>query len=63
MLLIQLTDQSNFVTVTVLLDAAKVPSHLMPYLSIFQASLFCLGVTRPDGTTLTHEEVVNQLNE
>lgn len=55
--------KSNFVTISVLLDAANLPSHLMPYMAILQPSLFSLGVRRADGTVLSHEEVVNQLND
>lgn len=35
----------------------------MPYMALLQSCLFNLGVKRPDGTELTHEEVINQLNE
>ncbi|ORY30613.1 cytoplasm protein, partial [Naematelia encephala] len=55
--------QSNFISVAVLFDTKKVPAHLMAYLSILQSSLFSLPLKRPDGTTLTHEEVVDQLND
>jgi Zn-dependent M16 (insulinase) family peptidase len=55
--------QSNFVTVTALFDTAKVPSHLKPYMSILHNALFTLGVKRADGTVLSHEQVVDQLNE
>ncbi len=33
------------------------------YISILQSALFSVGVKRADGTVLSHEEVVNQLNE
>lgn len=55
--------KSNFVTIQLLLDTASLPKELMPYMALFQPSLFNLGVRRADGTVLSHEEVVNQLNE
>lgn len=55
--------KSNFVTIQVLIDSASLPKELMPYMALFQPSLFNLGVKRADGRVLTHEEVVNQLNE
>lgn len=35
----------------------------LSYMALLQACLFNLGVKRPDGTELTHEEVINQLND
>lgn len=49
--------------VGVIFDTAKLPKDLMPYMALLQSCLFNLGVKRPDGTELTHEEVINQLNE
>lgn len=54
---------SNFVTINVLFDAARLPSHLMPYMGLFQGTLFQSDVKRADGTTMSHEEVVNAINE
>ncbi|KAK8858824.1 hypothetical protein IAR55_003054 [Kwoniella newhampshirensis] len=55
--------KSNFVVVNALFDTINLPMHLRPYLTIFQNALFSLGIKRADGTELSHEEVVNQLND
>ncbi len=55
--------KSNFVCIGALFDTAKLPQELMPYMALLQVCLFNLGIKRPDGTELTHEEVINQLNE
>lgn len=54
---------SNFVTINVLLDAARIPSHLMPYIGVFQGTLFQSDVKRADGTELNFTEVVDAINE
>lgn len=53
---------SNFVIVRATFDAAQLPADLMPYLKLFEASLFSLPIQRPDGL-ISHEDVVNQLTE
>ncbi|WWC71010.1 uncharacterized protein I206_104963 [Kwoniella pini CBS 10737] len=55
--------KSNFVVVTALFDTFGLPTHLAPYLNLFTSALFSLGVKRADGTVLSHEEAVNQLND
>ncbi|BEI83257.1 hypothetical protein CcaverHIS002_0311250 [Cutaneotrichosporon cavernicola] len=55
--------KSNFVSVGVLFDTAKLPQELMPYMALLQVCLFNLGIKRPDGTELNYEEVINQLND
>ncbi|WWC62849.1 uncharacterized protein I303_105447 [Kwoniella dejecticola CBS 10117] len=55
--------KSNFVVVTALFDTFGLPTHLAPYLNLFTSALFSLGVKRAEGTVLSHEEVVNQLND
>ncbi|WWC88419.1 uncharacterized protein L201_003330 [Kwoniella dendrophila CBS 6074] len=55
--------KSNFVVVTALFDTFGLPSHLAPYINLLTNALFSLGVKRADGTVLSHEEVVNQLND
>ncbi|TYJ56451.1 hypothetical protein B9479_002854 [Cryptococcus floricola] len=55
--------ESNFVTVMALFDTINLPIHLKPYLALFQNALFSLGVKRADGTVLSHEQVVNQLDD
>lgn len=54
---------SHFVTINVLLDAARIPAHLMPYMNVYQGTLFQSDVKRADGTEMGHEEVVNAINE
>ncbi|KAG8972287.1 hypothetical protein FRB90_010263, partial [Tulasnella sp. 427] len=39
-----------------------VPPQLLPHLKVYLNSFFSLPVTRSDGTKLTHEEVVKQLD-
>ncbi|GFZ50626.1 hypothetical protein JCM24511_08384 [Saitozyma sp. JCM 24511] len=55
--------KSNFVTVSALFDTINVPPHLKPYFSILQTAIFASGVKRADGTILSHEQVVDQLND
>ncbi|OCF37287.1 cytoplasmic protein [Kwoniella heveanensis BCC8398] len=55
--------KSNFVVVTALFDAIDIPKHLAPYFTLFTASIFSLGVKRADGTILSYEEAVDQLND
>ncbi|OXG18692.1 cytoplasmic protein [Cryptococcus neoformans Tu401-1] len=55
--------KSNFVVVVALFDTIDVPIHLKPYLTIFQSALFSLGVKRADGTVLSHEQTVNELED
>ncbi|KAJ9111193.1 hypothetical protein QFC20_002687 [Naganishia adeliensis] len=54
--------QSNFITIRAIIDTTVLPSELMPYVKIYEASLFALAVERPDGL-LNHEEVVKQLTD
>nr|XP_019045357.1 cytoplasmic protein [Kwoniella bestiolae CBS 10118]OCF24287.1 cytoplasmic protein [Kwoniella bestiolae CBS 10118] len=55
--------KSNFIIVTALFDTFGLPTHLAPYINLLISSIFSLGVKRADGTQLSHEEVVNQLND
>ncbi|KAG8934409.1 hypothetical protein FRC02_010043 [Tulasnella sp. 418] len=55
--------QSSFVTISAYLSTAEIPERLRPYLSAYLSSFYSLPVTRSDGTKLTHEEVVNQLDD
>ncbi|KAG8964007.1 hypothetical protein FRC03_002291 [Tulasnella sp. 419] len=55
--------QSLFVTVSAYLSTAEVPERLRPYLSVYLWSIYSLPMTRSDGTKLTHEEVVKQLDD
>ncbi|WVR06565.1 hypothetical protein IAU60_003596 [Kwoniella sp. DSM 27419] len=54
---------SNFVNITAIFDTINIPRELAPYFTLFQNALFSLGVKRGNGTELSHEEVVNQLND
>ncbi|EIW67501.1 hypothetical protein TREMEDRAFT_33585 [Tremella mesenterica DSM 1558] len=54
---------SNFVHVSVLFDTIHLKAELRPYMSIFQNALFRLGVKKPDGSELSYEQVVDQLND
>ncbi|WRT68029.1 uncharacterized protein IL334_005004 [Kwoniella shivajii] len=55
--------KSNFVNITALFDTFGLPQHLSPYLTLLTNAIFSLGVKRADGAELSHEEVVNQLND
>ncbi|OCF75418.1 cytoplasmic protein [Kwoniella mangroviensis CBS 8886] len=55
--------KSNFVIVSALFDTFGLPTHLAPYLNLLISSIFSLGVNRADGTQLSHEQVVDQLND
>ncbi|KAJ9110677.1 hypothetical protein QFC19_001506 [Naganishia cerealis] len=54
--------QSNFINIRAIIDTTKLSAELMPYVKIYEASLFALAVQRPDGL-LNHEEVVKQLTD
>ncbi|KAJ9101136.1 hypothetical protein QFC21_003354 [Naganishia friedmannii] len=54
--------QSNFINIRAIIDTTKLSPELMPYVKIYEASLFALAVQRPDGL-LDHEEVVKQLTD
>ncbi|KAG8691866.1 hypothetical protein FRC11_007225 [Ceratobasidium sp. 423] len=55
--------QSDFVTVSAYLSTASLPDHLRPYISLYLSSFFALPVTRPDGSKISHEDLVKQLDE
>ncbi|KAK7694817.1 hypothetical protein QCA50_002005 [Cerrena zonata] len=54
--------QSDFVSVTAYLSLKSLPDHLRPYMSVYLASFFSLPVKRLSGEQLSHEEVVNRLD-
>ncbi|TCD61425.1 hypothetical protein EIP91_008439 [Steccherinum ochraceum] len=54
--------QSDFVSVHAYFSLAKLPDRLRPHISTYLGALFSLPVTRSNGQRLTHEEVVNQLD-
>ncbi|PWN49324.1 hypothetical protein IE53DRAFT_388475 [Violaceomyces palustris] len=56
---------SSFVTISLLISTANLPSHLRSHLNLYLSVLFSLPVTRLDGSgqKLTYEEVVKSLDE
>ncbi|KAG8742736.1 hypothetical protein FRC12_015287 [Ceratobasidium sp. 428] len=55
--------QSDFVTISAWISTIALPPHLRPYATLYLGSFFALPITRPDGTKLSHEDVVKQLDE
>ncbi|KAI0307721.1 Metalloenzyme, LuxS/M16 peptidase-like protein [Multifurca ochricompacta] len=55
--------KSDFVSVHAYLSLAKLPSHLRPYIQPYLSSFFSLPVKRQSGERLSHEEVVDQLDD
>ncbi|KAH9973401.1 hypothetical protein BJV77DRAFT_1056481, partial [Russula vinacea] len=55
--------QSEFVSVHAYLSLARLPSHLRPFIQPYIGSFFSLPVKRRSGERLSHEEVVDQLDE
>jgi Zn-dependent M16 (insulinase) family peptidase len=54
---------SNFLTVTLHLFPTRLPKHLQRLLSVYTSSFFSLPIKRADGTELSFEDVVRQLDE
>ncbi|CAG8543440.1 8472_t:CDS:10 [Ambispora gerdemannii] len=55
--------QSAFIKVSIYISTAALPPDLRPYLEIYLDSFYSLPLIRPDGTRLTYEEVIKELNE
>ncbi|CUA75460.1 putative protein C3H1,02c [Schizosaccharomyces pombe 972h-] [Rhizoctonia solani] len=55
--------QPDFVSVSAHLSTKSLPDHLRPYISLYLASFFALPVTRPDGTHISHEDMVKKLDD
>jgi len=55
--------KSDFVSVHAYLSLSKLPSHLRPYIQAYLNSFFSLPVKRQSGERLSHEEVVDQLDD
>ncbi|KAH7911953.1 Metalloenzyme, LuxS/M16 peptidase-like protein [Hygrophoropsis aurantiaca] len=55
--------KSDFVAVHAFLSLAKLPNRLRPYLSTYLSAFFSLPVVRESGERLTHEQVINQLDD
>ena len=54
---------SQFVLISAVLSTEAVPTELRPYLTLYLAMLFSLPVQRADGTRLSYEQVVQQLED
>ncbi|TFK77013.1 hypothetical protein BDN72DRAFT_830184 [Pluteus cervinus] len=54
--------ESKFVTIHAYLSLAKLPDRLRPLISAYLSSFFSLPVKRQSGERLSHEEVVDQLD-
>lgn len=54
--------QSDFVTISAYFSLADIPDELRPHVFIYLSSFFSLPVKRHNGEELTHEEVVNRLD-
>ncbi|KAG9126853.1 hypothetical protein FRC07_001710 [Ceratobasidium sp. 392] len=55
--------QSDFVTISAWISTTALPPALRPYITLYLGSFFALPVTRADGTKLSHEDLVKQLDE
>ncbi|KAH7931086.1 hypothetical protein BV22DRAFT_1027850 [Leucogyrophana mollusca] len=55
--------KSDFVAVHAFFSLAKLPDRLRPYISTYLSSFFTLPVVRESGERLTHEQVINQLDD
>ncbi|KZT72760.1 hypothetical protein DAEQUDRAFT_663389 [Daedalea quercina L-15889] len=54
--------QSDFVAINVYFTLTKLPNRLRPYMQTYLSAFFSLPITRSNGEKLTHEEVVNRLD-
>ncbi|KAL4071016.1 Metalloenzyme, LuxS/M16 peptidase-like protein [Scleroderma citrinum] len=54
--------KSDFVTIHAYFSLAKVPDRLRPYISTYLTAFFSLPVKRSSGERLSHEEVINKLD-
>ncbi|KAF8807490.1 hypothetical protein BYT27DRAFT_7189561 [Phlegmacium glaucopus] len=54
--------ESDFVSIHGLFSLAKLPNRLRPYMSAYLSAFFALPVRRASGVRLSHEEVINQLD-
>jgi Zn-dependent M16 (insulinase) family peptidase len=54
--------ESDFVSLHAILSLSSLPDRLRPYMSAYLSAFFSLPVERESGVRLTHEEVVNQLD-
>ncbi|KAJ6503445.1 Metalloenzyme, LuxS/M16 peptidase-like protein [Mycena vitilis] len=54
--------ESDFVTVQAFFSLAKLPHKLRPLISTYMSAFFALPIVRQSGERLTHEDVVNKLD-
>ncbi|KAF9460806.1 Metalloenzyme, LuxS/M16 peptidase-like protein [Collybia nuda] len=54
--------ESDFVSIHALFSLAKLPNRLRPHISTYLSAFFSLAVKRHSGELLTHEEVINKLD-
>ncbi|KAF8168013.1 Metalloenzyme, LuxS/M16 peptidase-like protein [Crassisporium funariophilum] len=54
--------ESDFVSIHGYFSLAKLPNHLRPYISTYLSAFFSLPIRRDSGVRLSHEEVINQLD-
>ena len=54
--------QSDFVTINAYFTMAKLPNRLRPYMQTYLTAFFSLPIRRSNGDKLSHEEVVNRLD-
>lgn len=52
-----------FVTISLYIITTNIPSELRPYINIYLGSFYLLPLTLPDGTKLSFEQMVSQLNK
>ncbi|KAJ8084110.1 hypothetical protein PM082_002877 [Marasmius tenuissimus] len=55
--------ESDFVTVHALFSLEKLPNRLRKHISTYLSAFFALPVNRMSGERLTHEEVINKLDD
>ncbi|RDB28821.1 hypothetical protein Hypma_015435 [Hypsizygus marmoreus] len=54
--------ESDFVSIHAIFSLAKLPNRIRPHISTYLSAFFSLPVKRQSGEHLTHEEVVNKLD-
>ncbi|KAG6337340.1 hypothetical protein ID866_1765 [Astraeus odoratus] len=55
--------KSDFVSIHAYFSLANVPDRLRPYISTYLAAFFALPIKRVSGEYLSHEEVINKLDD
>ncbi|KAI0734519.1 Metalloenzyme, LuxS/M16 peptidase-like protein [Fomitopsis betulina] len=55
-------DHSDFISISAYFTLAKLPNRLRPYMQAYLSAFFSLPLVRSNGEKLTHEEVVNRLD-